>query len=241
LSTNNSVDVSLAGQTGTVAFVGSTSPTLVTPLLGTPTSGNLSNCTAYPVASLSGLGSGVATALAATVNGSGAIALTTSAALVTPTLGAATATSITFSPTTGGIVGTTTNNNASAGYVGEYVSNAAYNVAVNTATATDITTISLTAGDWDVWGELFFGGSITYYTIFYGWISTTSATSPGSGFGVIKITTLASSLTSFEGPIAIQRFSLATTTTIYLSCNPTYVGSAGSSSLNGFIQARRVR
>jgi len=96
LSTNNSVDVSLAGQTGTVAFVGSTSPTLVTPLLGTPTSGNLSNCTAYPVASLSGLGSGVATALAATANGSGAIALTTGPTLVTPSLGVATATSINF-------------------------------------------------------------------------------------------------------------------------------------------------
>lgn len=31
---------------GTGAFVGTTSPTLVTPVLGTPTSGNLSNCTA---------------------------------------------------------------------------------------------------------------------------------------------------------------------------------------------------
>lgn len=47
--------------TGTGSMVLSTSPTLTTPLLGTPTSGNLSNCTAFPAASLGGttLASGV--------------------------------------------------------------------------------------------------------------------------------------------------------------------------------------
>lgn len=39
--------------TGTGSYVLATSPTLVTPILGTPTSGNLSNCTAYPTASAS--------------------------------------------------------------------------------------------------------------------------------------------------------------------------------------------
>lgn len=42
----------------------SSSPTLVTPALGTPSSGNLSSCTGYATASLSGLGTGVATFLA---------------------------------------------------------------------------------------------------------------------------------------------------------------------------------
>lgn len=36
------------GRTGTGAVVCATSPTLVTPLLGTPTSGTLTNCTGYP-------------------------------------------------------------------------------------------------------------------------------------------------------------------------------------------------
>lgn len=45
MTTNNSVNTSLSGQTGTGNFAGSTSPTLVTPLLGTPTSGVLTNCT----------------------------------------------------------------------------------------------------------------------------------------------------------------------------------------------------
>ena len=48
------------GGTGAAAVTGSgnnvlsTSPTLVTPILGTPTSGNLANCTGYPAGSITG-------------------------------------------------------------------------------------------------------------------------------------------------------------------------------------------
>lgn len=50
---------------GTVLAL-ATSPTFTTPLLGTPTSGTLTNCTGLPVSTgISGLGTGVATALAA--------------------------------------------------------------------------------------------------------------------------------------------------------------------------------
>ena len=45
MTTVNSVGVGLSGQSGTGAFAGTTSPTFVTPALGTPSSGNLSNCT----------------------------------------------------------------------------------------------------------------------------------------------------------------------------------------------------
>jgi len=70
-----------------------------------------------------------------------------------------TATSIIFNPTTGGILGTTTNNNASAGYVGEFVSSEVLigsAVSISANTATDLTSISLTAGDWDVWANVGF-------------------------------------------------------------------------------------
>lgn len=46
---------SIASQTGTgTKFVVDNTPTLITPLLGTPTSGNLSNCTALPTTALTG-------------------------------------------------------------------------------------------------------------------------------------------------------------------------------------------
>lgn len=91
--------------TGTGDGVRATSPTLVTPLLGTPTSGTLTNCTGYPVSALAGLGTGVATFLATPSSanlaaaitdetGSGALVFATSPTLVTPVLGVATATSI---------------------------------------------------------------------------------------------------------------------------------------------------
>lgn len=48
--TSANLAAALTDETGTGAAVFSTSPTLVTPLLGTPTSGTLTNCTGLPVA-----------------------------------------------------------------------------------------------------------------------------------------------------------------------------------------------
>lgn len=82
--------------TGTGSPVLATSPTLITPILGTPTSGTLTTCTGLPVSTgISGLGTGIATALGLTTNGSGSIALTTSATLVTPRLGTPTSGTLT--------------------------------------------------------------------------------------------------------------------------------------------------
>ena len=49
MATNNAVNTSLSGQTGSGNFVGANTPTLITPLLGTPTSGLLTNCTGLPL------------------------------------------------------------------------------------------------------------------------------------------------------------------------------------------------
>lgn len=54
----------ISDETGSGSLVFNTSPTFVTPILGTPTSGNLSNCTALPLGSITGLGTGVSTWLA---------------------------------------------------------------------------------------------------------------------------------------------------------------------------------
>lgn len=49
MATNNAVNTTLSGQSGTGSFLGTTSPTMVTPNLGTPTSGTLTNCTGLPL------------------------------------------------------------------------------------------------------------------------------------------------------------------------------------------------
>jgi len=83
-----------------------TSPTLTTPDLGTPSAGTLTNATGLPISTgVSGLGTGVATFLATPSSsnlaaaltdesGSSTVAFTNSPTFVTPTLGAANATSI---------------------------------------------------------------------------------------------------------------------------------------------------
>jgi len=97
----------LTDETGTGSNVFATSPTLVTPLLGTPTSGTLTNCTGLPVSTgVSGLGTGVATFLATPSSanlasavtdetGSGALVFATSPTLATPLLGTPTSGTLT--------------------------------------------------------------------------------------------------------------------------------------------------
>lgn len=97
--TSANLAAALTDETGSGAAVFATSPTLVTPLLGTPTSGTLTNCTGLPISSgVSGLGTGVATMLATPSSaniaaactdetGSGALVFATSPTLVTPALG----------------------------------------------------------------------------------------------------------------------------------------------------------
>jgi len=67
----------ISDETGSGSLVFGTSPTLVTPLLGTPTSGTLTNCTGLPISTgVSGLGANVATFLATPSSANLAAAIT---------------------------------------------------------------------------------------------------------------------------------------------------------------------
>jgi hypothetical protein len=78
------LSAALTDETGSGAAVFATSPTLVTPILGTPSSGTLSSCTGLPISTgVSGLGTGIATALAVNSGSTGAPALLGSAGAFT--------------------------------------------------------------------------------------------------------------------------------------------------------------
>jgi hypothetical protein len=141
---------------------------------------------------------------------------------------------------TNGIVGTTTNNSVNAGGVGEHVAATSGSTGITSATATNITSISLTAGDWDVSGNTYYlAGSGDTITAVLGGVSSMSASLPAvplyTQFGNISVTA-GGAITTIAPE---QRFSLSATTTVYLVGFAVHSG--GTATTQGFIRARRVR
>lgn len=175
-------------------------------------------------------------------SGSAGLARTTSPVFITPTLGAASATSLSFSSTSG-IIGTTTNNNAAAGSVGETIESTVLvgaAISATTGTPLNVTSISLTAGDWQVWGTVnsAVGGTTVTQTL-EGSLSTTTATIEtypnGGGNGQTG-----SAVAGFSGDAFMQkRISVGTTTTIFLNARGYFTVS--TLGVYGYIGARRVR
>lgn len=144
----------ISDETGSGALVFATSPTLVTPNLGTPSALTLTNATGLPIAGITGLGTGVGTFLATPSSanlasavtdetGSGALVFGTSPSLTTPTIAGATI-SGTFTSTatiSGGTVNATTLQQGGTGVA--LITGAAFTGAVSTtSTLTATSTVS---------------------------------------------------------------------------------------------------
>ena len=147
--------------------------------------------------------------------------------------------SVAFSPTTSGNVGTTTNDNAATGIVGEYITANASAVSLSNATAKTITSISLTAGDWDVWGEVKFtpAGTTTVSNISGGVSSTNNGAEVNTGFFSLNLT-----FTTGQNQYmscAPTRKSLSGTTTIYFVAQSAFATSTMTA--DATISARRMR
>ena len=144
---------------------------------------------------------------------------------------------------TSGIVGVTDGSNANAGVVGEYISAqvTAPTTGLTSTSTTNVTSISLTAGDWDVWGVVSYSYNTgTIATKTFAGISTTSSTlsSAAAGYSALidATQTAGDGLTMVAPPL---RINVSTTTTVYLIGYCTFtVSTAG---IGGFIRARRVR
>jgi len=149
-------------------------------------------------------------------------------------------------PMAGRILGTTTNDAAAAGYVGELLSSvvtsgSAVNVSTS-GTSYDVTSKQLTAGDWIVWGEITMTtGAARTSASQRLWINTTSATAPGLGINdklfYFALPAAAPCSLPIVGPF---RVSLASATTYYLSMSGAYTGGSSTTAYGG-LYALRVR
>ncbi len=154
---------------------------------------------------------------------------------------------ITFSPTTSGVKGTTTNDNTTAGNVGEYVESNITTLTNYSASGTifDGTSISLTAGDWDVTAAMNSESNGTTTVSFYelGISQTTGNSATGMTYGVNRFQCPSgvgiTGVSDVSGSIASYRQSLSGTTTIYLKLNASFSG--GTPRFRCTLHARRLR
>lgn len=111
-------------------------------------------------------------------------------------------------------------------------------VGLTTATPANVTSLSLTAGDWEVSGNINFSASTATVSQKSGGIGTTTATVPTDGTEVYSgvAMTLLSATDSITIPT--KRINVSSTTTVYLVANCTFT--AGSVSAFGALHARRL-
>lgn len=206
-------------------------------ILGTPVSGTIPN----PLPANQG-----GTGAAQTLVGTGALLKSNGQTIVESSILKETSAGLAFANTsTQGVVGSATNDSAAAGNVGERVSSAVAGVNAPTSNQLgDATSISLTAGDWDVsavgiWDAS--GGTWSRADIGISTTSGNSATGLTNGdnriVGVWASTSTVITIVPYTIPV--YRISIASPTTVYLKILSLY--SVGTPQFSGRITARRTR
>lgn len=215
LATPSSANLAAAvtDETGSGALVFANSPTLVSPALGTPASGNLSNCTALPVGSVTGLGTGVAAWLTSPTSAN-------LAAAVTGETGTAGGLVFSVSPA---FTGTPTAPTATAGTNTTQIATTAFvTAAVSAAGGGSVTSVQASGG---TTGLSFSGGPITSSgtltlsgTLAVANGGTGTTTSTGTGSVVLSASpTFTGNVGAGDGTLAAPaiRFSADTDTGIF--------------------------
>jgi hypothetical protein len=152
------------------------------------------------------------------------------------------------------IRGTTTNDAAATGFVGEIVTASLVRssaTSLTNATAKTVTSISLTAGDWEVYGGLAFNsGATTSITETGGAFSLTTNAVPSADVVMVPTSNEIRNSTNYAAfvpgsgadvtvTMPTYRVSLSATTTIFLVAKSNFTVSTLAG--YGYIQARRLR
>jgi hypothetical protein len=146
-----------------------------------------------------------------------------------------------------GIKGTTGADNANAGSVGEFQSatlSSGSAITLTSGVTSNVVTLTLTAGDWDVWGELAWqAGSATTSGVMSGGTTTTSLGTPTAASGGYDYYQFSSGTFPSSGkmivPVGINRINVNSSTIVYLVTSVNFSGGVMQSW--GSIFARRVR
>lgn len=139
--------------------------------------------------------------------------------------------------------GITDGSSAASGKIGELISSTIATgsaTSLTTSTPKNITSISLTAGDWNVWGQVgVIGDTGTTLTFFIGGVSGTSATLGTAGTFQSQLSSITLGANNLRAATPILPVNITVTTTYYLVVNAVF----GTSTLGGFgtLYARRVR
>ena len=144
------------------------------------------------------------------------------------------------------IVGFSDGSLAAAGQVGEVIQSlvaVGSPVSLTTATPANVTSVALTAGDWDVEGNVNFtaaSATTAAGALWVAGINSTSATLPTDG-SEVQEQAVALTTTTFKSGIGTppKPIRIAAATTIYLVAEATFT--AGTVGAYGVLTARRVR
>lgn len=140
------------------------------------------------------------------------------------------------------IKGTSTNDNAAAGYAGEFLTvdvPFASPVAISAGVNTNVMSLLLSAGDWDVSGIVGITPAVTTsVNSLIGQVSTVSATLENGNLTLSRFPSFVPA-SNMGLPLTTKRISLAAPTTVYLVIQCAF--SVSTCGAYGNINARRVR
>ncbi|WP_179400668.1 glycosyl hydrolase family 28-related protein [Burkholderia guangdongensis] len=149
-----------------------------------------------------------------------------------------------FNPS-GGIIAVDYAMEAAAGNIGEFIySNvpAGSAVSLTSGTNTNVTSINLTPGDWEIYGSVGTSpGATTTQSAFVAALNTTSATMPAHpNYGAsVLLPFSASAGTGIVSPVGRMRLNLNANTTVYLVVRCTFGTSTNAA--YGYVAARRMK